>query len=90
MGKTNEAIFMKGTRGFFKRSVIVEEIKKDNEEILTVVPHGSKATILSIIPLKLEVLILGQEESSLVRMHEPRRLGEVFEVTYNPGIGKIL
>jgi hypothetical protein len=86
---TKEEIFMCGTKGIFVRSVIAEGIK-DGEEVVTVIPHGSKVEILSIIPLYLDVIPPGEKEPFRIKMHEPRRLGEVLQVTYNPSVGKIL
>ena len=82
----NDVVFCKGTLATFKRSVVAEVV---GDEILTVVPHGSRALIKSILPVHVEV-VLPDGEKLEIRLHEPRRLGEILDVLSTPPIGKIL
>ena len=84
-----DSLFQKGTQGNFKKDTLAEEVAPDTN-VLTVIPKGTPVEILGILPLRVRVVLPGDKHITEFLLNEPRRLGELIDVTYNPETGSIL
>jgi hypothetical protein len=82
-------IFQKGTRGYLKKPVIVEQASADVES-LSVLPKDAVIEVFSVIP---PAVLASLPPSNTLRVYKflcPVSWADLIKVTYNPPTGRVI